>query len=116
MVVDDQDGGLRIVERVDDFRCTPAEIDRVDHGISPRHRLVVLEKKWRIECKQCHAFAAGDTQAFQGTCQARDTNTELGIGGAASLIADGNGVGTTLQMTVQPLSDVHEQLQIAFYY
>ncbi|MDT4874079.1 hypothetical protein FQZ97_1093560 [compost metagenome] len=110
MIVDDQDRSCRVIQRVDDLGHAPTIIDRIDHGIRPGHRQVVLDVALGIEGKHGHALATGDAQLLQGTGQARNAIAELGIGDTTALGTDGGGVGAPLQMAVQALGDVHGNL------
>ncbi|MCY1412317.1 hypothetical protein D9M71_277190 [compost metagenome] len=110
-IVDDQHGGLGVVEGIDDLGGAPANIHRVEHGIGPGHGLVVLDITLRVDRQHCHAIATGHAELLQRAGQASHAVAELGIGHAAALVADGRRVGTPLQMAVQTLGDVHQNLQ-----
>ncbi|MNN02251.1 hypothetical protein D3C81_1149030 [compost metagenome] len=106
-VVDDQHDGFRIIHGVDDFRRAPADVDRIDHRVRPRHRQVVLDAARRVDGQHGHTLATGDTHALQRAGESRHAVAELGIGHAVAVAADGDGVGALLQLTVQPLGYVH---------
>ncbi|MNE77014.1 hypothetical protein D3C80_1732950 [compost metagenome] len=114
-VIDDQDGGIRIVQGIDDLRGAPADVHRVEHRIGPGHGLVVLDVALGIEGKHGHAVTAGHTHFFQGAGQAGNAVAEFGIGHAAAVGTDSGGIRAPLQMAVQTLGDVHRNLQSDFY-
>ncbi|MNN39777.1 hypothetical protein D3C81_1538260 [compost metagenome] len=115
VVIDDQDGGFRVVQRIDDLRHAPAVVHRVDHRIGPRHRLVVLDVTQGVERQHGHAVTTGHPKLLQRPGQAGDTVAKLAISDTASFVTNGGRVGTPLQMTVQPLGDVHAKLQSCCY-
>ncbi|MCY1286702.1 hypothetical protein D9M70_356780 [compost metagenome] len=108
-VIDDQDGGIRIVQGIDDLRGAPADVHRVEHRIGPGHGLVVLDVALGIEGKHGHAVAAGHAQLLQRSGQAGDALAELGVGHAAAVDAYGGGIRAPLQVAVQALGDVHRK-------
>ncbi|MCY1359062.1 hypothetical protein D9M69_456160 [compost metagenome] len=110
-VIDDQYAGLRVIQGVDDLCRTPANIDRVEHGIGPGYCQVVLDIALRVERQHRHAFTAGHAEAFQRAGQPGDAITQLGEAQAATLITDGCGVGSLLHMAQQSLGQVHRNLQ-----
>ncbi|MNZ73127.1 hypothetical protein D3C78_915290 [compost metagenome] len=106
-VVDDQYDGFRIIHGVDDFRRAPADVDRIDHRVRPRHRQVVLDAARRVDGQHGHTLATGDTHALQRAGESRHAVAELGVGHVVAVAANGDGVGALLQLTVQPLGYVH---------
>ncbi|MCY1439796.1 hypothetical protein D9M71_560470 [compost metagenome] len=111
VVIDQQQRGSGVVQRVDDLRQAPAVVHRVDHRIGPGHRQVVLDVAQRVGRKHGHAVTAGDPQLLQCAGQAGDAIAELGVGDAAVQVTDGRGMRSLLKVAVQTLGDVHAKLQ-----
>ncbi|MNR01603.1 hypothetical protein D3C85_1174130 [compost metagenome] len=91
---------MRVVQGVNDLSHTPADIDRIEHGIGPWDRLVILDVTLRIKRQHRHTITTGHTQGLQGTRQASDPIAEFGIGDATSLITNGSGIWAALKVTV----------------
>ncbi|MNO74353.1 hypothetical protein D3C76_653490 [compost metagenome] len=111
-VVDDQHGGVRIIQGIDDLGGAPADVHRVDHRIGPGHGLVVLDVALRVDRQHRHAVTTDHAQLLQGSGQAGDALAEFGIAHAAALETDGGRIRPPLQMAVQTLGDVHQNLRI----
>jgi hypothetical protein len=64
-VIDEQNGGLGLAERVDDLAGAPSDVDRVEHAIGPRHRQQVLDVSVGVERQDGDRCAIAHAQLTQ---------------------------------------------------
>ncbi|MNO79736.1 hypothetical protein D3C76_709150 [compost metagenome] len=106
-VVDQQDAGIAIVQRIDDLRHAPADVHRVEHAAAPPGGQHVFQKAVGVQGQHADAIADAHAVLLQRAGQARDPLAQF-TEGVAAFAEDGGGVsGVKLQGTVQPLGQVH---------
>ncbi|MNS29701.1 hypothetical protein D3C86_875430 [compost metagenome] len=106
-VVDQQDARVTVVQRVDDFRHAPANIDRVDHAAAPPGCQEILKEPVGVQAQQADAVAGLHPQLLQGPGQTSHPLGQFGIGAAAVAKDRRHGMGTLLQHAVQALGQIH---------
>ncbi|MNK87896.1 hypothetical protein D3C87_1078430 [compost metagenome] len=109
-VVDQQDAGVAVVQRIDDFRHAPANVHRVDHATAPPGRQEILKEPVGVQAQQTDAIAGLHPQLLQGSGQASHSVGQFGIGAASVAKDRRHGMGTLLQHAVQALGQIHEVL------
>ncbi|MNP01116.1 hypothetical protein D3C76_929190 [compost metagenome] len=99
-VVDHQDTGVAVVQRVGDFRHGPADVDRIEHATAPPGGEVVLEKSVAVQTEQTHAVAGVHASLLQGAGQASNAVGQLCVSLAPVTEDRRQSVGALLQDTV----------------
>ncbi|MCY1179805.1 hypothetical protein D9M73_202200 [compost metagenome] len=107
VVVDEQNAGIAIVQRIDDFRHRPAGVDRVEHTAAPPHAHEVFNVAVGVQRQHAHPLARCHAQALQGASQAGDAVAELAKSTAALAENGDDAVGGLLQRALQALGQVH---------
>ncbi|MCY1494481.1 hypothetical protein D9M68_283530 [compost metagenome] len=108
MVIDQQDTGVAVVQRVDDLRHAPADIHWVENSSAPPAGEHVFQKAVGVQGQHAHPVAIAHAVLLQRSGQARDPFSQF-MKAAASAAEDSGGlIGVKLQGTVQPLGQVHQ--------
>ncbi|MNE34859.1 hypothetical protein D3C80_1285960 [compost metagenome] len=68
-VIDDQHCGFRIVEGIENLVGAPAVVHRIQHGVCPGHRQVILDITRGVLRQHRHALAALHAMVLQGSRQ-----------------------------------------------
>jgi hypothetical protein len=107
-VVDQQDVAVGVAQRVGDLGRAPADVDRVEHGVGPRHREQVLVVAVGVERQHRDAVTGPHAVRPQRRGQPADPVEDLGEGATAVAEDRRFCVGMLLDGPVQALRQVHE--------
>ncbi|MDT4826565.1 hypothetical protein FQZ97_598800 [compost metagenome] len=113
-VVDDQHGGFRVVQGIDNLLQAPADVHRIEYRVGPGHRQVVFDVALGVDRQHGDAVAADHADALQAARQAGDAVAELGEADALTQATDGDCMRALLHVAVQRLSNVHQIPPILF--
>ncbi|MNS01806.1 hypothetical protein D3C72_330970 [compost metagenome] len=109
-VVDQQDAGVAVVQRINDFRHAPADVHRVDHAAAPPGREEIFEEAVGVQAQQADPVASLHAQLLQRTGEARHPVGQFGIGTTAVAKHGRQCMGALLQHMVQALGQIHGAL------
>ena len=107
VLVDQQQPGVAIVQRVGDLLRAPADVDRVDHPAGPPHRVEIHQVVVAVEAQHAHPVTRLQAECAQHRGQARHPVGQAGPGGAAAATQQRFGLGAFDQRLVQWLGQVH---------
>ena len=110
MVIDDQDAGVAIIQRIGDLRRAPAGVDRIEHAAAPPHAHHVFEVAVRIEREHADPVAFRHAEPAQRGGEARDMIREFAERAPASLERDRHPIRILLQRAMQALGQIHALL------
>ncbi|MCY1419663.1 hypothetical protein D9M71_352560 [compost metagenome] len=107
IVVDDQEAGVAVVQRVDDLRHAPADVHRVDRRAHPPARQHIFLVAVGVQRQHADALSAAQPKATEAGSQARDALAQFAIGFPPLAEDGGDTVGIHLHGYMQALGQVH---------
>ncbi|MNQ95392.1 hypothetical protein D3C85_1109470 [compost metagenome] len=99
-LIDEQNRGAGILQRVCVLLLAPAGVTQVQHAIGPGHREAVLEVAVRVEGKHGDPVTTLQSQSAQGAGEARHSLDELAVAACALAVDGHRPVGGVLGVTV----------------
>ncbi|MCY1402935.1 hypothetical protein D9M71_180970 [compost metagenome] len=107
VIIDKQDAGVAVIQRIDNLRYRPTGVDRVEHTPAPPGGQHIFQIPIGIQCQHADPVSVGHAQVAQRTGEPRHAVAELTKGAPALAENRDNLVWRLLQRTLQPLGQIH---------
>ncbi|MND63790.1 hypothetical protein D3C80_551080 [compost metagenome] len=109
VIIDKQDAGVAVIQRIDNLRYRPTGVDRVEHAPTPPGGLHVFQIPVGVQRQHADPVSVGHAQVAQRAGEPRHAVSELTKGAPALAENRDDLLRRLLQRTLQPLGQVHSQ-------